>query len=38
MELKTMIQDATRGYFFDKPSQMPKSIHLSFEESFLLAA
>jgi len=38
MELKSMIQDATRWYFFDNPSQQPQSIRLSFEEQFLLTA
>jgi predicted RNase H-like HicB family nuclease len=40
-ELKIMIKDAIKGYFFDKPNEMPDSIRLHFvkinEESFALA-
>ena len=37
LELKEMIKDAVEGYFFDKPTQKPKSVHLHFEEVFALA-
>lgn len=30
-ELKTMITDAVRGHYFDKPSELPQSIRLHFE-------
>jgi predicted RNase H-like HicB family nuclease len=41
-ELKDMIIDAVKGYFFDKPSEIPQSIRLHFvrinEEVFALAS
>ena len=40
-ELKNMIIDAVKGFFFDKPKEMPDSIRLHFvkvnEEIFALA-
>lgn len=36
-ELKAMIKDAIEGYFFDKPTLKPKTVHIQFEETFVLA-
>jgi predicted RNase H-like HicB family nuclease len=41
-ELKEMIKDAVKDYFFDKPSEIPQSIRLHFvrinEEVFAIAS
>jgi predicted RNase H-like HicB family nuclease len=36
-ELKSMIADAIKGYFYDKPNDCPESVKLHFEETFALS-
>jgi predicted RNase H-like HicB family nuclease len=36
-ELKTMIQDAVAGYFWDKPTERPSAVRLRFDEVLTVA-